>query len=225
MGLSGSGIEIFLQNGAGGMDPGVLHGSNNADKVRIADMNNDGRMDIVGMGNFYPTDKVIDIFLQNADGTLPNQPQTYTVVEGFLEDMNVGDLNNDGRMDIVISGSMFGVPANFAVLTQQSDGTFDPSVFLDEGWSFPKGIVIKRPEWRRARGSCCHEFGKQPGCSDRDLLPEYIRRARCDQRPIRLYDCPEPVSIADVNNDGKNDIIVAHGGWQELGVLMQNADG
>ncbi len=39
------------------------------------------------------------------------------------------------------------------------------------------------------------------------------------------YDCPEPVVIADVNSDGRNDIVVAHAGWFALGVLLQNVDG
>ena len=39
------------------------------------------------------------------------------------------------------------------------------------------------------------------------------------------YDYPEAVVIADVNNDGNKDIVVAHGGWGRLGIYLQGAKG
>jgi hypothetical protein len=39
------------------------------------------------------------------------------------------------------------------------------------------------------------------------------------------YDIPEPVVVADVDNDGRKDIVVAHGGWNALGVYRQTAAG
>jgi uncharacterized repeat protein (TIGR02543 family) len=39
------------------------------------------------------------------------------------------------------------------------------------------------------------------------------------------YDIPEPAVIGDVSGDGRPDTIVAHGGWDALGVYVQNVDG
>jgi len=39
------------------------------------------------------------------------------------------------------------------------------------------------------------------------------------------YDCPEPIEIADIDKDGRKDVIVAHGGWLKLSVYLQNASG
>ena len=39
------------------------------------------------------------------------------------------------------------------------------------------------------------------------------------------YDCPEPKEIADIDKDGRKDVIVAHGGWEALGVFLQNTSG
>jgi hypothetical protein len=39
------------------------------------------------------------------------------------------------------------------------------------------------------------------------------------------YDIPEPIRVADVNGDARQDIVVAHGGWVALGVYLQQADG
>ncbi len=133
VGITATGIEVFLQNDAGGLDPGVLHDSPNADKLRIIDMNNDGRLDIVGLGTFYAGDKVIDVFLQKPDGTMPKHPVTYRAAEGFLKDMNVGDLNNDGRIDVVVTGWMFTPAADIAVLYQQADGSLAAPIFMKTG--------------------------------------------------------------------------------------------
>jgi hypothetical protein len=39
------------------------------------------------------------------------------------------------------------------------------------------------------------------------------------------YDCPEAIEIADIDKDGRKDVIAAHGGWWALGVYLQNAGG
>jgi hypothetical protein len=39
------------------------------------------------------------------------------------------------------------------------------------------------------------------------------------------YDIPEPVRVADVNGDGRLDVVVAHGGWNALGAYLQQPDG
>ena len=43
--------------------------------------------------------------------------------------------------------------------------------------------------------------------------------------PYYAYDCPEPIEIADIDKDGRKDVIVVHGGWLKLGVYLQNLSG
>jgi hypothetical protein len=40
-----------------------------------------------------------------------------------------------------------------------------------------------------------------------------------------LYDLPQPVVVADVDRDGRGDLITAHGGWNYASVLLQRPDG
>lgn len=39
------------------------------------------------------------------------------------------------------------------------------------------------------------------------------------------YDLPEPVKIADVDADGRNDVVVGHTGWERVSVYRQQPDG
>jgi hypothetical protein len=39
------------------------------------------------------------------------------------------------------------------------------------------------------------------------------------------YDIPQPIVVSDVDLDGRADIVTLHGGWQTLGVYLQNANG
>src|SRR6185503_17235785 len=39
------------------------------------------------------------------------------------------------------------------------------------------------------------------------------------------YDIPESLVVADVNLDGRDDVLTLHGGWQRLGVYFQTAPG
>jgi FG-GAP-like repeat/Fibronectin type III domain len=40
-----------------------------------------------------------------------------------------------------------------------------------------------------------------------------------------VYDSPETVHLEDMNRDGRLDVVVAHGGWYRVGVLLQRPDG
>jgi hypothetical protein len=45
--------------------------------------------------------------------------------------------------------------------------------------------------------------------------------------PVRYaaYDSPEPVVLADVDLDGRRDVVVAHGGWDQVSVRLQRPNG
>lgn len=132
---SRNGIGVFLQNGSSWLDPldpMITHPSSTLDpyKVRIGDFNNDGRFDVVSI-YWGSRNQPVDVLLQNEQGELDTLV-TYRVIHAGYDDLEVGDLNNDGLQDIVVmSGQSYNID-NIGVLLQNFDG-FDSPAYYDLG--------------------------------------------------------------------------------------------
>ena len=177
-------IEVFVQDGSGGLISSAVYTMANSEKIRIADLNNDGLLDVVGGA----TD--IDVFYQNAGGTL-NAPVTYSFPLGSVDDLKIGDVNNDGLLDIIIMNDGF-YPTQLDILTQ-STGTFNASVYLNSDYVFPGGVAV----------------GDVTGDGKQDVVETYGGNfGRIDvfaqngvgslntATTYSSYDIPEPVEIA-----------------------------
>jgi hypothetical protein len=122
---------IFYQNPAGGFDPQLLvplpHGFN--DDVELADLNNDGRQDVVVVNGF--NEPAIVILYQTAGGTM-SAPVTLSIGPGILVwQVGVGDINNDGRKDIVAAYGGYVTDVHLAVFRQNADGSFAAPALLN----------------------------------------------------------------------------------------------
>ncbi|MFO1305323.1 MAG: VCBS repeat-containing protein [Burkholderiales bacterium] len=208
------GVGVRLNLGGGMFAPVAKYGDSSTELVIIADVTGDGRNDIVAMPFLGPS---INVFAQRADGTMA-PPIAYAAPHGGFGDMKAGDLNGDGRMDVVVSGSQGIVGENLVFLLQRADGTLGPPriVPFDFGpWAvaglglldvdgdgqidilgtgggyYPDGGLIVVPN----AGGTWSSFYRLP-----------------------TYNIPEPVAIADFNFDGLPDVLVGHVGWQRVGV-------
>ena len=192
VGNSGQDIEVFAQDGSGGLVSSAVYSTINSHKIKIADLNHDGRLDVVGIG--WGTDTA-DVLLQNAGGTL-NPSITYTVTHGGYDDLEVGDVNNDGLTDIIVMSGQSLLP-NVGLLTQKTDGTFNPPVYYSVGSNIlTSGIGV----------------GDVNGDSLNDIVVTYDKTGVFTQNnsgalnPV-VPDTPiyvdQPVEIADMNNDGR----------------------
>ena len=209
----------------------------------VGDLNHDGHLDVIvadllGVG----------VFLGNGDGTL--QPVvTYDVDNpGGFSSATIADLNGDGHPDIMVAtqNNYQGGVGTIAVLLGNGDGTFQPAVSYDPGGCAPQDIVVAdvnrdgKPDlvvtnlYANNAGTCYFP--------DQGVVSIFIGKGDGTfETPVTYnsggYDTSS-VAVADVNRDGKLDLIVTSActtnqtgcvlpnlGEGTVGVLLGNGDG
>ena len=218
--------------------------------VAIADVNGDGAPDMIVANACTGTTNGVDcatnygsvvVLLGNGDGTF-NPAVTY--VSGGYSSLGVavGDVNGDGKLDIVlinsyavINGTVSDSESSVSVLLGNGDGTFKPSVSYVSGPGGSKLVVIAdvngdgKPDLVTASvygNSVCGEGGVNVllGNGDGTFKPAVT----CLSGGYYPY----AIAVADLNDDGKPDVIVVNreeyetgGGQGWVTVLLGNGDG
>jgi hypothetical protein len=220
----GCGVEIFLQRPDGTLASGNWLPYAESHRVRAADLNGDGLADLVGMS--AETGQVATWYQVGGRISLPTfYPAGATGGSVFTAgDLDVGDLNGDGRPDIVLS-SPSGDPArSISVLYQQADGRYGSPLALsvDGSWA-ARGVALGDLNGD-GRGDLAVTWG---GAAPAALSVYYQRSDGTLAPPVTLtsLDYPGAIEIADLNQDGRLDAVVAHDGWSTVGVYSQAADG
>ena len=220
VGNSGLGIEVFLQDAAGNLTPGVSYATVDSNKVRIADLNGDGLQDVVGIGSGTDT---VSVLYQNLDGTLET-PVVSSVTHGGFDDLEVGDVNDDGRPDVIVMSGQLWLPNLGILLQDQAGGLSVPAYYSIADQVLTHGVGIGDVNGDGRADVVVSSDGNRPSSA----IGVFLQNASGLLDPAISYvsyDIPEPVEVADVNSDGRQDIVVLHGGWNSLGVYLQGADG
>lgn len=221
VGNSGLNVEVFPQNDQGALIASVKYPTTNSNKIKLADLNHDGRLDVVGIG--WGTDSA-DVLLQNPGGTL-NTPVSYSVTHGGYDDLDVGDVNNDGLQDVVVmSGQGYANP-NIGIMLQKTDGTLSaPEYYSLGGNKLAHAIAVGDINGDGLNDVVVSYGGNRPESN----IAVFLQNGSGKLDPPASYgspDIPEPLKIADVNADGRQDVVVAHGGWNTLSVFLQQSGG
>jgi hypothetical protein len=229
-------VAVLLGNGDGTFKQAVTYPSGGAISFGVAasDVNGDGKPDVVVTNLCITSDNcsnsLVGVLLGNGDGTFK---QAVTYSSGGLASYTVAlvDLNGDGKADVVVS-NLYMDPNNLnegsvvGVLLGNGDGTFQGAVTYGAGaGAYTAAIadfnrdgkpdVVVANTWS---GSVAVLLGKGDGT----LLPA-VMYASGGTTPIA-------VAAADVNGDGKSDVLVTHndfniGANDRVGVLLGNGDG
>jgi hypothetical protein len=241
---SGAAVSVLLGNGDGSFQPAVSYDLGGLfAKVVLADVNGDGKRDIVAAAEFClplgGRSSCASVLLGNGDGTF--QPAVTYSSGGFLAaSVAVADVNGDGKPDIVVANNCSaytfpnydcnaGAQGIIGVLLGNGDGTFQPAVtYSPGGYStagyFPSAIAIAdvngdgKPDL-----IVTNQFGPSDGDGSVGVL---LGNGNGTFQPVVTYDSggpgPDSVAVADVNGDGRPDLLVV-GVWLE--VLLGNGDG
>jgi len=170
--------------------------------VVLADLNSDGNLDLAVTNQVSDT---IAVLLGNGDGTF--QVARFFVVGLGVEPLSlaIGDLNSDGRLDLVTGNGQGSNNRAFSVLLGNGDGTFRIARFFG---SFSSGILTFADVNRDGRldlvaGSQVF-FGNGEGTF---------------QNPINLGLNIGDYAMSDVDGDGRPDMIVPNAIFDDIEVL------
>ncbi len=135
-------IDLLIGNGDGTFKPLQTVYSNTNMKIcgfqnsyQVSDFNGDGKLDIA----FCNQTGQVGVLLGNGDGTF--QAPLFTPVANSIYSFAIGDINSDGKPDLVISqyGS---VQSQFVVYFGNGDGTFQAPQSTDTIVTGELGTVV-----------------------------------------------------------------------------------
>jgi hypothetical protein len=219
--VSTSTILVMLGNGDGTFQAPVAYGLGsrafNPYQVVIADVNGDGKPDLVVAEEAEGYGSLVCVLLGNGDGTF-QAAATYGTGGDFAHSVAVADVNGDGKPDLVVTNSN---SSSVGVLLGIGDGTFLPAVtYPTGGGAFWVAIADVngdgKPDVLVANWTS-NSVGVLLGNGDGTF-----------QAPVTYSSGgaePWGIAVADVNGDGKLDILVANAGSGSVGVLLGNGDG
>jgi hypothetical protein len=248
---SDSRVGVLLGNGNGTFQAAVTYDSGGyvAESIAVRDVNGDGKPDIVvanqcvGYGN-CSNGGGVGVLLGNGDGTF--QKAVGYDSDGIAESVAVADVNGDGKPDIVVanycvSGCADGTNSTVGILLGNGDGTFEPVVIIYSGGYASPSVAVAdvngdgKPDI--AVSDQCTSGNLNSGCIDPEgVVSVLLGNGDGSFQAAVTYGTggasAYSMAVADVNEDGKPDLVVANGCADSgcsnngvVGVLLGNGDG
>jgi len=215
-------VGVLLGKGDGSFQPPVLYDSGGkwADCVAVADLNGDGIPDIV-VTNSPSNSSTVGVLLGNGDGTF--QPAMTHSAGGIY--VAVADVNGDGKPDLITKVDGCCVE----VLLGNGDGTFQTGV---EYRANGVGSIAVTDLNGDGIPDLVVAGAAQDGDTDVAVVLVLLGNGDGTFQPNVSYPTGSSVgnstysaAVADVNGDGKPDIVAANYVDGTVGVLLGNGDG
>jgi len=203
-------LAVLLGNGDGTFQPALSYypGGPYAGAVTVADLNKDGRADVVLQND----NGMLGVLLSNGDGTF--QPAV-SYSSPAISLVVIADVNRDGNPDLVVAG---------AVLLGNGDGTFAaPISFPVGGGAVAVGDVNgdANPDVALTSGKRCGRYDcglvqVLAGVGDGTFQAPATYSSGCGNGG------PVSIAIADFNGDSRPDVVAGNWGCDSVGVLLNN---
>ncbi|MFC7596374.1 S8 family serine peptidase [Terrabacter sp. GCM10028922] len=204
------GVQVFRQTQSHALaPPELVPGTTDAVQVAVADVTGDGRRDLV-----LSTMTEIGLLTRQSDGTF-----TRTVLDSVPSlQIEVTDVDGDGRVDVITN-------ASDAIHVMR---------YTDAGWatqSLPNPMVYRVEAMDVADVNddqlldiAAVGGGNQP---DSKLVVWRGTASGGFAAPTQstTIDLPQTIEAADVDADGRQDLVIGHGGWSTVSVMKQRTDG
>ena len=218
---------VLLGNGNGTFQAVVSYStgpSSNPYSIAVADVNGDGKPDLL-TANAISNGGTAGVLLGNGNGTFQPVVSYFTGTFSLPISIAVADVNGDGKPDLLTANSTNNT-STAGVLLGNGNGTFQAIVLYSTGpvGSAPESIAVAdvngdgKPDLLTANSSTSNSAGVLLGNGNGTFQPVVSYSTGTGSFPISI-------AVADVNGDGKPDLLTANNNTSTAGVLLGNGNG
>jgi hypothetical protein len=221
IGRDGS-VVVLLQNASGTLNPGVSYATSDWRWVRIGDFNSDRRNDVAAIAS-SSSPGGISIFAQQPSGSLALAARYVTTSYTSWSDPDVGDVNGDGREDLIVASDSYSGSDVFFYL-QQPGGWLSAARGYDvvpNGSANAIGVGDVNGD---GRDDVALGYGYSPA-RVATWLQSGAGAFGALSLPMPAVASAGAVEVADLDANGRKEVIVAHEYGVRIGIYWQATDG
>ncbi|MCY1143193.1 VCBS repeat-containing protein [Actinoplanes sp. Pm04-4] len=205
------GVDVFYQRGGKLTAPVLVPGP--TDDVAIADINADGRRDLVvsaGIGR-------VRIHHQTTAKTFPASVTLSAPVPDVtvVDQVFVADFNGDGRLDVA---QAFGAGA--WVRLRQANGSYAAATSYQAPSYLTQAAAVGDVTGDKKADLVLSSSRNQPDAAVNVFAQQAGGLSRTPT-VYPAYDCPAGLAIGDLTGDGRADLVAAHASWLATTVFLQ----
>jgi len=219
-------VSVLLGNGDGTFQPATTYNSGGfySLSLAVADVNSDGKPDLLVSNYFHfptgdDTDGVVAVLLGNGDGTfqsaIPYDSGGYTALS-----VAVADVNGDGKPDLLVTNECAFYYTNYCprgtvgVLLGNGDGSFQTAVPYGSGGFATNAVAVADVNGDSNPDLVVSNQCSDDRCQSNGTVGVLLGNGDGTFQPAMSYgpggNTTASLAVADVNGDGKPDILVAN---------------